>query len=1116
MCNFENHAWDCQCETGQPPKPIYITDTNVVSYNGMYGTMPDDEYVTEIFNNIITESGGLETACERYPYVQMKLNRYGKFEAIDDSYLSPITNFLHILRAERMYNDELRAMNGWGPSGSKPAMQQLREQVQTAHAQNPTYAMQPPTVNANVVRNNPNSIVEGMNVSFDPIIETPRGDVSASQLAIRNGVRRPIPNYAGRGETHVPSNKPMSQNAVFDRKVQEQTEEPQFFFDPQQCVQSGSIYTGNGYGFDESICLMKDDELKDMKVSVGSFEDDEQEQFLKSDFTPDMDKIVMTQEEEDSQGIAFDPNNMVGGMPTKEEAMQHAASVMHPNDPRCYENNSAVAQRPTVPVYGYANQPSMYTGPLYNNGIMVNPAVTTSPVQSTGSNMALPFPNGGNNNPTLGQMFGAQSTNTQGMTAIEQAKAKGIRTMKLSDLVAAKKQRQQNGGLMPGESIDKNGDRTFTLSQAQRDLGMPNFNQAQKNGGGMDKSVFGEFMNTTHTDRMKAPTVSLRVLKAIQATQVLSDGTVIGAEDPRFQAYWEKMTGQKVIDDVNPQKPVEEVKESPPDPKKNMDFIEMVKQNQKAAEEKEKNKKPSLAELRSKHGVISKKHKAEQEAKKKEFERVGSLSLAAMNGYQVFDMDNYQPPKAKKESWYKEYMDDPDFLKRKKHIPDNVDALFVPMMFNPFGNHDWMQATEEEIEAGLSPRVEVVKSDKPEEYFEDIMPKTDKPIIPESSLTSKVLKLTDEEFELEEAGFDYKTLAMDRTVEEADLEDYKLARELGRYNRKLADEFLYFKANGGLEEFMDLKYHCEVQLEKYRSADAFSKVKTEQESDRSKEAMELGIAQERAKMESLRNLSSYEFKDRQEKAIMQSYQEQIDTSKKQLAIAEGKGTITEKIKKLQALSNMKVIPYGADNAYQKAMEMVTAAPPYKADEHQQYMTWKFMMRKMYSNEDEITFNSRFDEWWNAPRAKQPRTKLEKWVSYRKKMFDVAHLHFQFNIHDIDPIARGRAIEEAVRKAWREYDQGSIRPDMTVNEFLDNFGFMWTRRQEEKLEEQMQSVYAHYNPEAFNKYLIEHPIPSFGKPVGPGLGEIIGTKEYNRKRQLFINNIWQKANRGTIT
>ena len=473
------------------------------------------------------------------------------------------------------------------------------------------------------------------------------------------------------------------------------------------------------------------------------------------------------------------------------------------------------------------------------------------------------------------------------------------------------------------------------------------------------------------------------------------------------------------------------------------------------------------------------------------------------------------------------------------HIPENLDNLVYPQFYYPGMGKEWMKPTIEEIEAGTSGLVAIVRNgvnplekefkefgelrkkrhEKAKTRFYD--PKRDGTGV---SIVRRPAGQSDEEYDEETgAALDYKEASVLNEMKKADELEYKLANALAVYNQGMADNLLWFRKNKPLAEYMEVRREAVNQLTKYRNNDPAAPAKNvfmavndqvmiqKPVHEYSMEEME-GLAKQ---LEKKAEESSAAGK---EKKIIQSYQRQADIindeAAKSIGADENENSVMNIMRRLQALRNIQVVSYGDDPAHQLINSKVDALPPVQVDVHKQYMIWKKLKRSCWQgNPDE--FDKAFDDWWYGPRTTTKKDRLNKWRDYKAHMSGLIGEHLA-RCEAMQPTKEQiiYQVRSETMKNWREFDQGYIRDDMTTAEFLDSWSFLHSRCMELHMEEQLRSMKNLYDPKGYMDLVTKSAMQDAA--LRGEAYQFTDSKEYNDKRQRYIDAIFHSAPRGMIS
>lgn len=449
-----------------------------------------------------------------------------------------------------------------------------------------------------------------------------------------------------------------------------------------------------------------------------------------------------------------------------------------------------------------------------------------------------------------------------------------------------------------------------------------------------------------------------------------------------------------------------------------------------------------------------------------------------------------------------------------------------------FGNNtDWMLPTEYELKNGLIPEVSVVYSN---EVQESILPAKG-----EEEIKWALVKVHRDENGVEYDEFingyrevanekpdvnsiDYKTAMVMNEQLKAENETYDLAKELARYDTNLADTLLWYKNNADIDEYQEFKRECQSQLIRYRSNDELSHIKSTVFVAGDKAIINPGKPttieelERIAKNELGRRITQKE-KEQQVIAKYKGIVSPVDVQKRE--ILSGK-PVKDIVETLQSLTNMKIVCYGDEDKIRNLMEEHQKNwIPTKMTEKENYLLWKELTRGsyVYQGKDLSNFDKEFDEWWMKPRR---RTPLQVQKEHDKRYIELTEMNVNRlnRLIVIPPEEKARRFEEAILKSWREFDKGFIKADMDMYEFLSANCFLQTRVREIATLKAANQSSRLFDRAAYQAELRKHSaLRNFqdGKGFVP-TADLIDTAVYQKKRQAFIDQIFKKSNRGTIT
>ena len=1065
------------------------------------------------FNEIVIACGGdLQEACYRYPYAYMHLDfdhhtLVFDDELVNDESLQSVINMMHVVNAKRKFDPEYRASIGLPPIEQKPlTMEGLAEQLKAQKGKKDPY--------------------KGL--------DGQRRYMKGMEDEIKKS--RPI-NYFNTPEEKVeqPVSVPKEQKSFNDSIVEgmdigydslveggiediEQITNPQMQQQQQPMMNPGQIQMGNQFAQDYQVCygyyiflynraqmgdIMAQQELQmfnpmrwfgqpnnqPMQVGLAGFtnvhanekqqpsEPVKQNSFMDgmvdtnsgatpSELSVDPSSLIMTEEEEKKESFVYD-ENAKGVIPPLEVSLRMADQTQHPNAPR-----PVVQQQQMQTPMSFSNG---FTGGNSGFAMPMNMGFTASPTMPPG--MTIPTPS----------MFSPQ----------QQAQANSVK----SQLAAMGLKVKKIGGDKPPVSQQAiNIDRMCTKHEADgsSELKLSSFGNVLRGGipvdAGLDQSPADP---TTPEGRASIKEYREKVRAEMQRR------CTPGAYTPQ------NMT---IYTDAHP----EGIHESQPG----------------FAEEKAKMAKSMGLEPMSKESVDALK----QTGFKQTAETLAGNGSATYKTPLQIAREKAMGATPIQQSPYMMgmgYQQNVDPTVGIGHIPDDVDNLFFPQMYYPGMGKAWMRPTKEELEAGYSGLVSVSRDGKNpmEKEFKEVEelrrkykkkihfydPKTDG-----TGVTIVRRPAGETEEDVDEPALNYKEASVLNQMKKEDDIEYKLADALARYNQTMADNLLWFRKNKPLQEYLEVRREAVDQLTRYRNQDPAAPTKNVFMSINDNVTIDDPIHE--YKMDELKRMANELQKKAEEssvagkeKNIIRSYQRQADIinseAKKSAGIEGDENSVMNIMRRLQALRNIQVISYGDDQGHQAIKNKLDELPPIQIDAHNQYMIWKKLKRGCWDGKPQ-DFDKAFDKWWYGPRTTTKKQRIEKWRAYKAHMSGLVS-DFLNRAIAMQPTKEQimYQVRSETMKNWREFDQGYMRDDMTTAEFLDAWSFLHARCADERIEEQIRSMKNLYDPKGYMDLVTKSAMQDAAMR-----GEeykFTDSKEYNDKRQKFIDAIFHSTPRGTI-
>lgn len=1083
-CTNKDHNINCRCHTGAPPEPIYVDDENLVSYYNLLAGLPETEKLQQELNQTIIDCGGLEEACNKYPYVEMDLCRDGIFRPVDGRMFPRYSNIFHIMRAKRKFDlpDE----------GKKPLTKKMIEEHNARCAsiaqaeQAPRMVAPQPTFQQPSVKSNEDdfsfdlsSIVEGydsIDVNERPVFQKTAMRETARLFKLSNlveGYEDEEPQvqeqmYANPNVGFAPAATPM----------QELFAQPNMYVAPM--ADNYAPRMGN---------------VEDFGVSVdfGRLSTDAQTTVSSEDVS--LNGSSLLGQEEETFKIEFKQEHM-DEFKSIEEDYEHASRVIHPNDPRCY-----ATFQPAVDPRTMGAMMSGGVGIPYIGGMTPNYSVPSS----------LPF------RPSAS--YAANMTNTVTPTTVSAEAPKQKSPMRLA---------MEKAGLHP-KTVGE-------LNASAATKGLPPVTKPGITTVGGQECFSLDALRAQHKQQARTPEQIQREIECEQSRQ-------------EAREYWDRMRRPN----WEPQNPILKTPEFPEGitkdhPEFNRVLTQIRAENQAFsametgmahdmttnAGEFDPGNPASYTKLQddpTDEEVAKLFHDSQFAERQKAYNaaKTDEERQAAMEGKLTSPLKMNIPPGVYAPG-----------LNGTKSVYLNSSTAMSPSMYGGYYDDDaYLRATPEEIKNGVYPKVTVVKMSEEELRAErEEALRYDPPATP-GKITMEEFKVAvvkvhysedgteewdefiagDREAALEERhpAMDYKEATDYKSRLKAEDEIYTLARELGRYNKVAADTLLWYRNNVPLCDFIEVKREAQQQLMDYRNADNLSSAKSTVII-----AGDKTIVSDPKPMtiEELEDLANKEAKKLEKPSqIEQTLSKYRNPVNKQLSAVFNDDSLAMKIQRLQALSNIRVVSC-ADDKLMKLMDARDEQMPSLAKaQKDNYILWKNLKWRAASEEERKTFDEDFDRWWNIPNGGVTNTKESAWREYVKQrnlQNQVRYMNMQKN-HKSDE--QRRAEYNAVMEyRQRQFDHGTIRDDMTANELFEAFGYLKTRMLEMEIEKQKQDVRRLYDPSAYLAEVRKHSAirnMQEGKGFVPTM-DLMDKGVYNKKRQAFLNSIWERAERGTIT
>lgn len=512
-------------------------------------------------------------------------------------------------------------------------------------------------------------------------------------------------------------------------------------------------------------------------------------------------------------------------------------------------------------------------------------------------------------------------------------------------------------------------------------------------------------------------------------------------------------------------------------------------------------------------------------------------------------------------------------LKRERwHIPEDVENLHVDMKAVTNMDMSLFEPTQEELDEGLCPFVtleinghKLCGDDVWEEHIRKLTKKKKGPrvlyehlpavtkltcgpeteeerLIKEGKLWSERIWLIDEngnkikdithdmmlddeeeEKEKEKKKKEKKEsesidldLDLDETMRKAqsqqqDVDEmaYLLAKELRRYNPKLADTLLWAKGRKSSQEFYRIKEDAIKQLMNYRNADPMVEAKSLVSA-----GLKFMVSPPLKKfaLSDLKNLAdkSQEMSKRMtEEEVVKGYQDQANVVYEEIEKSRKNNKSDEDtiVGILKRLSYMHVQLLEKDNEWVDAFNKKVTTTSNDEEELMSYCAWKRFYQIGWKG-DPDEFDRAYDKWWNG--HSKAKTLEEKVAVLNKKRAQLAGLQQKYltvlMMTADTPEKRSQRMSQIVSDTLNKFSQGMIRPDMTTwHEYAEGLGYVHSRALENKADRQAQEFKRLYDPDWYSQLVTKSAMEDAkarGETYVP-----IDSKEYNDKRQRYIDTIF---------
>ena len=446
------------------------------------------------------------------------------------------------------------------------------------------------------------------------------------------------------------------------------------------------------------------------------------------------------------------------------------------------------------------------------------------------------------------------------------------------------------------------------------------------------------------------------------------------------------------------------------------------------------------------------------------------------------------------------------------------------------------------LEEDLGFKTEVVYNSLPDDYEdpnEPIRPRKEKFYIVVEQLmpdgTKQVFgdeesleKYKEYEAELAAANSDFKDGATNQWATDSMYEVYNLATELRRYNEPLAEQLLWFQhESADISDFEAFKAKCIRKLMEYRSKDPLADVKSNPLITRNgrmfmSEPKDMNNKEFLEYRKQLADVLKEETQQEKEQKAIEKYVEDSDKRlsglRKELNALTSHDNPKAAINELQLMTNICVCTtqeeFDRECRWQERWN--SRWNPIQLNSLNQYKIYKKMMT---CRKDEVpegmTYDQWFDIWWN-----KPNEEFEKMYSPAR----IAAMKMQARFTNIlysqpTPEQLKESYDEETARRQRAFDQGMVDQNADFNQFFNGpYGanFIMHRTMESIRKRQQNSVRRLYDPDKFLD-LLRQKDPKREAMFGPSpdFDTLVNSEEYQKRRKLFVESIYQKNELGTL-
>ena len=377
------------------------------------------------------------------------------------------------------------------------------------------------------------------------------------------------------------------------------------------------------------------------------------------------------------------------------------------------------------------------------------------------------------------------------------------------------------------------------------------------------------------------------------------------------------------------------------------------------------------------------------------------------------------------------------------------------------------------------------------------------------------------------ANSDFKDEATSKWVTESMFEVYNLAMELRRYNTVLADQLLWFQHESEPDDFDKFKAKCLKKLIEYRSRDPLAEIKSNPLITRNgnvyiSEGKEINEKEFNEYRKMLSDALEEETQKEKEQHAIDKYVEESD--KRLSGLRQELDALTKHdnpkaaIHELQMMTNICICT--TQEEYERECKwrdrLNKQWNPAQLDSQNKYLVYKKLMRCCADEVPEgMTYDQWFDDWWNKPVEAAESTYRPSYIAAMK--MQMRFMNIVNNQPTPEQLKASYDAETARRQ--RAFDLGMVDPNMDLNQFLNGpYGasFLMHRTMENIRKRQQQSLLNKYDPNKLHD-IFRQKDPEREAMFGPtpDYDTLVNSEEYQKRRKLFVESIYQKNSLGTL-